>query len=136
MKCLVFKKYLSVLTLIAFLFSEFLPFFATYDLSSPHNTEKLSSLFGDKILICTAEGFKWVSTADIEKGNIPKQHKNIKCPVCFIATHKVENTTLAALAVAYTEIDSGKASYAGFTEAVISDHHIRHYHKRGPPLFV
>lgn len=126
------KKYISTLTLVAFLFSAFLPFFANYDLSS-HPEQKLSALFGDKILICTADGFKWVSTADIEKGNIPKQHKDIKCPVCFIAAHKVENSTLSTLEVAYSDHYQVNVDYIPATYNPSHDHLKDHYQKRGPP---
>lgn len=82
-------RYSLLVVILAFLVNVMLPFFATYSLpvnSSESLTKtQLSSLFGDKILICTENGFEWVSIKDIESGKVPDTHSDIKCPVCFVA---------------------------------------------------
>ncbi len=44
-----------------------------------------TSLFGDKILICTGDGFALVSRADLASGKSPvKQHKGFACAICYL----------------------------------------------------
>lgn len=58
-------RHIGVLLLIAFLVNVTLPYAVSY--VAPQATseqvadQELASLLGDKILICTSEGFKWVS---------------------------------------------------------------------------
>ncbi len=80
MKNIKTSKIMSALALVAFFASVMLPFFATYNLSSD---KEVSSIFGEKVLICTADGFKWISLEDAKNGEFPNKHDNVKCPVCF-----------------------------------------------------
>lgn len=78
---------LIAITLIAFMVNALLPFFALYSvpvqarafsapptssISQPRGDEQVSpsaanpaGLFTDKVLICTAQGFKWVSLSEL-----------------------------------------------------------------------
>lgn len=89
-------KYYLIVTLFAFILSAILPFFAVYNL--PYTNEKttqLSSIFGSKILVCTAEGFKLINIADIEK-NKPQPHPQFKCPICYVSAHGAKNSSASA----------------------------------------
>ncbi len=79
-------RYLSAITLIAFLFNAMLPFFAVYDLDNAKASELSDP--SQKILICTGEGFKWISLEDLQSGKeSPKQNKDLKCPLCYFVLH-------------------------------------------------
>jgi hypothetical protein len=86
------SRYYSLLTAIAFLINVMLPFYAVYNIPQA-SAKEASSLFGDKILICTADGFKWFSWQDLQSGKEqPKPHSQFKCPVCYVAVHGVKHT--------------------------------------------
>jgi hypothetical protein len=88
------NKYYSLITAIAFFVNVMLPSYAVYNLPEKSATAKeMSSLFGDKVLICTSDGFKWFSWEDIQSGKAqPKTHSQIKCPVCYVAVHSLKHT--------------------------------------------
>jgi len=85
------RRILSV-TLVAFLVSVMLPFFATYNISANAGDET-SSIFGDKILICTASGFKWIDIDDLDS-EPEDSHKNFECPLCFAAAQNNKDFTI------------------------------------------
>lgn len=93
-------KYYLLVTLLAFVISAILPFFAVYNLpATGEQSAKLSSVFGEKILICTAEGFKLVKVADVESGKEkPIPHPQFKCPVCYVSAHGIKNTAPVQIA--------------------------------------
>ena len=70
-----------LLTLFAFLLNALLPFFATYELPQEGD---VPSIFGDKILLCTAEGFTWVSRSDLQKQEHPQPHPDYECALCYV----------------------------------------------------
>lgn len=86
-------RYISAITLFMFFINVMLPFYAVYDIPKALASEQLdanqnASLFGEKILICTAEGFKLVSLADLQSGKEqPKKHPQYKCALCYVAAH-------------------------------------------------
>jgi len=80
------KRYapLLLVTIFALILSALMPFYAIYQPISEENKE-IASLFGDKMLICTPSGFKWV---DINEQQ-PSQHsQQYQCPVCFMSDHQ------------------------------------------------
>jgi hypothetical protein len=86
MKSLVALRAIALVTLMAFAMNAMLPFFASVTTTSAQAAEQneLSSLFGEKILICTATGFKWVTWAELQdQKQQPAQSDYYKCPVCF-----------------------------------------------------
>ncbi len=80
-------KHVVHITLIAFLLNVMLPFFAVYNVEHPSLAKEMASLFGEKILICTGDGFKWVKLADLESGKEKHNPSHYKCPLCYIAAH-------------------------------------------------
>ena len=90
-------RFYTLLTLLAFSINTILPFFAVYNVAA-NEASHVSSLFGEKILICSGEGFRWVKLADLQSGKEkPKPHSGDQCPLCYAANHGLKAITLAAL---------------------------------------
>lgn len=100
------KRFLIALTAAALLLNALLPFYAAYDsetlaakLATKAETQELSALLGDKILICTGNGFKWVKRADLQNGEEqPAQHPRLKCPLCYLAVFGVKQILPSVIA--------------------------------------
>lgn len=107
---------IALVALFAFLLNALLPFFAVYNVQDGHDNQsaarQMASLFGEKVLICTSDGFKWVKWADIEKEGKPHKPSNYQCGICYLAAHGTKDfTTPSAVALAYNT----EASSAGYT---------------------
>ena len=79
--------------LLAFVFNLLLPFFASYSLSSAQaaSVNDLSALIGDKVLICTSTGYKWVTLSEWQDEEpAPESGKHYKCPLCYLHVDKPE----------------------------------------------
>ncbi|MGB1539405.1 MAG: DUF2946 family protein [Rickettsiales bacterium] len=64
-----------------------IPFFAVYDVPNAEAASR-ASLFGDSILICTEDGFKWVKTAELAEGKhqpVSSDSKHFSCGLCVLA---------------------------------------------------
>jgi hypothetical protein len=82
------NKIITVFAALAFLLHTLLPFFAIYQFPANIEAKTNTSLFGDKVLLCTAEGFKLVSWDELLKGKQEhKPHKQYKCALCYAAAH-------------------------------------------------
>jgi len=79
--------------LLAFVFNLLLSFFVPYSLSSAQASaeDSLASLIGDKVLLCTLNGYKWVSLSELQAGESePGTEPHFKCPLCFLQLDKPE----------------------------------------------
>ena len=79
--------------LLAFVFNSLLSFFVPYSLSSAQASaeDSLASLIGDRVLICTVNGYKWVSLSELQGGEpAPETGLHFKCPLCFLQVDKPE----------------------------------------------
>lgn len=133
---------LIVLAAAALLLNALLPFYAVYDpqvlaekMEKTVRNGGFFSLPGEKILICTAEGFKWVTAQDLQNGEEqPEQHPRIKCPLCYLAVFGIKHTPpalTAALDRPPAHIDAllqphGNTLISGPNAA-------QGYHSRAPP---
>lgn len=97
------KKKLIHLTLALLLaFNAVLPAYASISIIS-HNLEQaqIAEFYGvdAKILICTADGFKYVSVADIQSGKVSQDSNKLHCKLCLasIAQDKAHDSELADL---------------------------------------
>lgn len=82
------NKAITIIAAIAFLLHALVPFYASYQIPTENHAKQMSSLFGDKVMLCTAEGFKLVSWEDLLGGKEhPKPHKQYQCPLCYFAAH-------------------------------------------------
>lgn len=130
-------RHIARVTLLAFLLNVFLPFFAVYTPQANAYAKQPFSVFGEKVLICTRDGFVWVNWKDLQKGNTKhKPHPNYKCPLCYLAAHGLKDITASdAMVLPY-----GKVAYnTGFS--VYRYHPVSHYlqsslHTRAPPYSI
>ena len=82
------KRIIAFILIATVAFNTLLPFFAFYQ--GQTEPSQLAKLFGDKVLICTSDGFQWVSWEDLKSGKVPvKQHKQFFCPLCLIAASPI-----------------------------------------------
>lgn len=116
------KSTISVTLIAAFLMHVLLPFFAVSHVTlanasadeSPALNE-LSSLFGEKILICTVNGYEWVTWEELQKGEQqPQPHPQYECALCHIAAKDLKHI----LAVA--PLDVGHALPISKAPAIVS----------------
>ena len=87
------KRGIVYTMLLAFVFNLLLPFFASYSLSSAQaaSANDLSALIGDKVLICTSTGYKWVSLSEWQDEEPASEAgKHYKCPLCYLHVDKPE----------------------------------------------
>jgi len=87
------KRSIVYIMLLAFVFNLLLPFFASYNLNSAQaaSVDDLSALIGDKVLICTSTGYKWVTLSEWQDEEpVPESGKHYKCPLCFLHVDKPE----------------------------------------------
>lgn len=97
--------------LMAFVMNALSPFFAVYSTQSAQAAEQnaLSAIFGEKTLICTPEGFKWVSWAELQdREHAPDPDKQFKCPLCYVAVYGTKDV-LETASFALLPIPTGTA---------------------------
>jgi len=86
--------YFTRLVLIAFLLNLALPFMAFYPASQTISTapqSELTSLLGERMLICTANGFEWVSWAELEQHSAPDSpHPQYQCSACYVTANSYQ----------------------------------------------
>jgi len=85
-------RYTPLILIMALLINAVLPFFALYPSNQHAEIALDSSAFGNKILLCTGEGFKWIKLADLQSGKEkPKPHSGNQCPLCYAARHGLKD---------------------------------------------
>ena len=86
----------TYIALLAFLLNVVLPFFAVYNV--PHATAlaQNSAIFGEKILICTSDGFRWATWQEIQQKDGHSSASHYKCPLCYLAAHGLKDFTAPA----------------------------------------
>ena len=131
MKYRITEKSIYLTTWAAFLIYTLLPFFAVY--SNPSESKQLSSLFGEKVLICTSDGFKFVSWEDLAGKDAPKPHNEIKCPLCYFASHGTHYAPHSALLALAYDAYAITLQYRQFNEILLSRSTNSHYQPRAPP---
>lgn len=91
------SKYIPYLVATAFLMNVMLPFFAVYNISQAVDQFESSALntplSDDKVLLCTGNGFKWVSLKDLlEGGEEPiKHHTQYDCALCYVSAFNLND---------------------------------------------
>ncbi len=101
---------IAAVALIAFLLNALLPFFAVYNLPSPPSVKQADALFGEKILICTGDGFKWVTWKELLKERRHQSASHYKCPLCYLAAHGLKDFTQPPAIAFNATISGGSAS--------------------------
>ena len=134
----VLKRITVTFLMALFFFNTTFPFLANYDPQSlKASTKEISSVFGDKILICTNDGFKWISTEDIQTGKeIPQKHKKYQCALCFITKNTSINSYLTIQLYTAVEFPPEKIySPRPFLENYKDSDYLYSFPSRAPPLF-
>jgi hypothetical protein len=115
-KTLLKVRGIALLAVAALLLHMLLPFYAYYPSpigqgrpnSLSQNQPPAAALFGNRVLICTADGFKLINLtegtgeAEQSSGRDPsKPHKPYQCPLCYVAAHGLATppVTIAALSL-------------------------------------
>lgn len=96
------RQSIARIAVLALLLNAFLPFVATYDAERVSAQSQESSFFGGKVLLCTAEGFKWVKVADLQSGKTPRSH--YQCPLCYLAAHGLAHVLPQGINVALSAV--------------------------------
>lgn len=81
--------FLLTAVLFVFVVTSLMPFYAVLGGGGTSSlSANASSLFGEKILICTSAGYQWVSLAYFEKDAVSEpsdQHSGyLECPLCYL----------------------------------------------------
>lgn len=134
------KRSLLLLTLFAFFVNILLPFAAVYNPSSAQAAQKIekSALFGEKILICTADGFKWVTWEELEqkqgKHPGPGEKQHYECPLCYIAAHATKDFLPATQVIFTYTITEKQQARLNFSDDVLQSRFSAYaYQSRAPP---
>lgn len=138
------NRMISLLTSVALLLQVLVPFFAVYQLPAAMDTQEISSLFGDKILLCTADGFKLVSASDLASGkevpaaDMPYPHEKFQCALCYIAAHghNISPPVEGALSATLHAITEQLIAFSYGDSDIISHSYWRRLGARAPPAYV
>lgn len=129
------NRFISFVVAFALMFGAVVPAFAAIKIASDYNENlALAELLGGdaKILICTADGFKYVSIADIQSGK--EQPKKQHCKLCF-ASVVHEKFVVANAAFPEFELQEIELkTLAIANEDNVRSSLIRGRHSRAPPL--
>ncbi len=124
---------------LAVMLHALMPFYATYRPAS-HNAAtapaaQVSSLLGDRILLCTASGFALVSLKDLLSGKAPvKPHNALMCALCYVSASDMGKLLVAALAwLACLGLLAAQARAAQRSEIVLPAPHANNASPRAPP---
>ncbi len=129
------RKHRGILlvTAAALLFQLLLPFFAVYRLPGSSGPRGLASLFGDKVIICTADGFRLASWDELAKGkNHPKPHEQYQCALCYVAAHGL-NKLLAPGAITLAGINASGSVDAFYAYQPAAFYLPSSFYSRAPP---
>lgn len=111
-----------------------LPFFATYQVPAQVAAKNMASIFGEKLLLCTSEGFRLVKWEDIVSGKEkPKTHTQYQCPLCYVAAHGQWIASPAMPAIATALPVPLLDFFSVHDEAVFAEHDWRKLRTRSPP---
>jgi hypothetical protein len=126
------KQHLWRFVLLAFVLSSLLPFFAVYSMPSAATVK--ASLFSDRILICTEDGFRWItrSEASRQKPHTPNNH--YQCALCFVAAHGLKHLVLAAAILLAVLLQISAARVILVPAKLRATRHTHHRHSRAPPF--
>ncbi len=130
------KRSLLSLTLLAFLVSILLPFAAVYNPSAAEAAQ--SSVFGDRILICTIDGFKWVSLDELDgeqEGHDRSDQRAFECALCYISAYVTKDFMASAYEVVeQTSSSEQKLRFGFFRYARKGRSAAYAYQSRAPPI--
>lgn len=127
------KTWLGLALALTVAVNTLLPFFATYSSTTPPSG--LAALFGEKVLVCTGDGFVWVKWEDLASGKAPvKPHKSYFCPLCYIANNVLGKILLLSAGIYLARSLLSRSSLLSYQPAnLVSAMHTT-LHSRAPPF--
>ena len=100
-------------------------------------SDEQSSLFGDKILICTSTGAKYISIADYENGNLPADYDpRPHCPLCILNLAMADAHIPASITIKRVQPPAMQVYYYAFAENNYNAKAALHTRSRAPPRFL
>lgn len=79
---------IPLLAALALLVQTLLPFFALYQPPARMDAAQLASVFGEKILICSSQGFRFVTPEELAQSSQHEQTgPQYQCAVCYVSAH-------------------------------------------------
>ena len=134
------RKILAWALIVVMMTSVLLPFFAFYqkvENSTLPSASSITAFLGEKILICTGDGFAFVKLSDLAAGKIPvKQHKEFFCPLCYLAVSKVGKAIVAFAVVVFLLLQVVSPPSIVLDRAVLKNVFLfAKLPSRAPPLF-
>ena len=122
-------------TTAAFLLQLMVPFYAVYGVSASHAQMALENpaQFGEKVLICTSNGFEYVSWEALanDEGLGRSQHTNMKCPTCYVHAKAMDAAKPVVMPL-YVAPAAQKVAIA--RDAYVAYHVVQQQHARAPPV--
>jgi hypothetical protein len=139
-----FRKNINVLMLLVFLVNAIFPTYAlaySSDIQSASTNEQagLENLFGERILICTPEGIKWVNWSDLQEGQAQGDFNPVAaCVLCVLPTFgtTVGNITFDALPLLALPVAKTSHINLPSDEIGIDLFRVRGAFSRAPPSFL
>lgn len=135
-------RLIATATLMIFFMNTLLPFFAVYPLKVQESTGGFTSAKapapGGKILICTSQGYKWITLKELEdEENKPGREKHYECALCFISAHGLNNVLIGSFTPFAPPVYVNKATYReNRSDNVIRKLAALGHFTRAPPLLV
>ena len=133
----ILKDILMRFTAAAFLLQLLVPFYAVYGVSEAHAKAALENpeMFGDKVLICTRDGFQYVSWETLAEDEETRnsQHRNLQCPTCYVQAKDMHMDAPQPY-VLKPILAPQPLSIAPHTAAMITERTLRAHAPRAPPV--
>ncbi len=143
-----FHRTLLSAALLAVLLGNLLPFFGSGNLGAQarqtiaaieasDKAEETADLLGEKVLICTANGFKWVTWKELaEQGQVPQRHQIPQCPLCVLYAATAALTGAERIATPLYQPVMRQLGFVTLAAALpaITSTNVRHL-TRAPPAF-
>jgi len=127
--------HIARITLLAFLLNVILPFLAVYNVPTADALAKqASSSFGEKVLICTLTGFKWVTWEDLQNGSEEHApHPDYKCALCYLAAHGLKNFLTPDDTLWAYGVMAGNTGFSTYSYQPVALYLQSSRHTRAPP---
>ena len=127
------KQLFHFTLLIACLLQFTLPFHAVYAAPVDKAQAEEAAIFGEKFLLCTADGFKWVSWTEMEEAeHEPVEHQDYECALCFAQSHFGKGV-VAAVDHVLPISSTTQAAAINYTQSFARDTNHQHQ-SRAPPV--
>ena len=130
-----YRKIITLTLTIALLFNAVSSLNFSFNVASADSGVR--SLFGDKILICTSSGLKYISFEDFKKGDYPKDKSTRShCPLCIVNNASDDNFTLTATKTKSLPISVAKTRYSQTLKVVFRHEATNNIQPRASPYFL